>query len=161
MNEITARFGEGVKIFVDTPPQLSNVCQTLICSMAQGKEFDGHLMIPVRSDLFGVKGARICVTESFEVLDTFGLNADRIGVTVFLANYDQRTKTSVQTLVMLTRDEVLSEFISTVAIRHSGEVTRAGYRHGNVFNDWKNANTIGSDYTELLLSTLGWQRKEV
>jgi cellulose biosynthesis protein BcsQ len=154
---IFAYFGEGTKIFVDTPPQLSSIGQSFVCAVAQSEV--GHLMIPVRCDLFGVKGAKICLTESFEAVDTFGLDQGRLGASVFISNYDQRVKTSVQTLALLSRDAVLQEFLAPVAIRHSSEVTKAGYRHGSCFDSYRNASTIGADYTDLLLAAMGWQPK--
>ncbi len=152
-------FGEGTKVFVDTPPQLSTMGQSFVCAIGQMKEA-GYLLIPVRPDLFGLKGAKIAITEALEALEAFGIGTANFRASCFLSSYDQRTKTSVKTLTALSRDEVLSEHLSPVAIRHSTEVTKASYRHGSVFADYKTATTIGADYTDLLLTTLGWEPEE-
>lgn len=156
VQELFELLGTGTKIFVDTPPQLSVMGQSFVCAVAQLKEL-GHLLIPVRPDIFGLKGARICLTEAYEALEAFGISPEPFNATVFLSSLDQRTSTSVKTLAALSRDDLLAEYLSPVAIRHSAEVTKASYRYGSVFNDYKNASTIGSDYTDLLLTTLGWE----
>ena len=156
VQELFGLFGPGAKIFVDTPPQLSVMGQSFVCAIGQ-LQGTGHLLIPVRPDIFGLKGARICLTEAYEALEAFGIGNKNLNATVFLSSLDQRTKTSVKTLTTLSRDELLSEYLSPIAIRHSAEVTKASYRYGSVFNDYKNASTIGADYTDLLLTTLGWE----
>lgn len=154
VKEIIQELGPNTKIFVDTPPQLSSVGSSFALAAAQ-MGGDGHLMIPVRPDLFGIKGAKICLTEIYEALTAFGISNKDLKATVFLSSLDQRTKTSVKTITTLSRDEVLSEFLAPVAIRYSTEVTKASYKFASVFSDYKNATTIGQDYLDLLLAALG------
>ena len=159
VRELIDHFGVGTKIFVDTPPQLSSVGQSFIVATAAMKQDEiGTLLVPIRLDDFGVKGAQIAIGEANEVVNAF-FNTS-VKALCFVNGFDQRTKNSVRTLSAVTRNSVLSDFLAPVAIRHSSEVARAIARRASVFTDYKNASSIGADYTDLLLSALGCERDE-
>ena len=157
VEQIFAKFGEGTKIFLDTPPQLSAIGQSAVCAMAQIKQ-KSHLLIPVRSDLFSIKGARICITETRETLDTFGFKKPSFPIDCFLSAYDARVKASIETMRHLFEDPILKNHLSPVTVRYSSEVTKSAYARASVFKEIsKRTSNITSDYTDLLLYTLGWK----
>lgn len=159
VRELIDHFGPGTKVLVDTPPQLSSVGQSFIVATAAMRQDEiGTLLVPIRLDDFGVKGAQIAIGEANEVVNAF-FNTS-VKALCFVNGFDQRTKNSVRTLSAITRNPVLNDFLAPVAIRHSSEVARAIARRSSVFTDYKNASTIGADYIDLLLSALGCERDE-
>ncbi len=159
VRELIDHFGAGTKILVDTPPQLSSIGQSfIVATAAMNQDEVGTLLVPIRLDDFGVKGAQIAISEANEVVNAF-FNTS-VKALCFVNGFDQRTKNSVRTLSAITRNPVLNDFLAPVAIRHSSEIARSIARRSSVFTDYKNATTIGADYMDLLLSALGCERDE-
>ena len=153
-------FGRGTKIFVDTPPQLSNFGTSCIAAGAQMPE-SCYLMIPIRLDLFGRAGAKICLGEARECCETYGLDPSRLRSVCYFSNYDQRTKVSMGALRAVMADESLGAYLAPVSIRYSTEIPRASSERRSVFHSFDVAvSGVGRDYTELLLTTLGWSVPE-
>ena len=151
------KFGDNTKIFVDTPPQLSAVSQSFILACSD-IEF-GYLLIPIRPDSFGISGAKICIRESLETLRAFKMEG-AAKICCFLSAHNSRSSASMTTLKDIIKSDDLSKYISPVMIRYSQELPKSTFRQGGIFNETKNIKTIGSDYMDLLLTTMGWEAPE-
>ncbi len=156
LGQILEKFGIGTKIFIDTPPQLSSVTSSTICAMSDLKKSgtDCVMLMPIRSDLYSLKGARISMNEKKEVLNAF--NLDDIPTSCFLASFDKRLKVSVEVMRMLLEDNLLKDHVSSVVVRSSSEFSKATVSYSNVFSSG-DPNTAAADYMDLLLNLLGYE----
>jgi len=157
VQELFAKLGPNTKIFVDTPPQLSAVSQSFI--LACGDLEHGYLLIPIRPDSFGISGAKICIRESQETLRAFKMEGTA-KICCFLSAHNSRSQASMSTLKDILQSNDLSQYISPVMVRFSHELPKSTFRQGGIFNETKNIKTIGSDYMDLLLTTVGWEAPE-
>ena len=147
--EIFDRFGEGTKIILDLPPQLSAVSQSAICALALLPERSVYL-IPMRTDRVSIKGAKICLNEIKSTTASYR-GVDHINALCFLSSYDARLKVSVETMRIMIEDDLLKNHICNAVIRYSSEVTKSSMKNQNIFSSGKKSN-ITSDYNELALS---------
>ena len=156
LTQIFEKLGEGTKIFVDTPPQLSSITSSTICAMSDMKKAgtDCAMLMPIRSDLYSLKGARISMKEKKEVLAAFSL--EDIPTICFLASFDRRLKVSVDVMRMLLEDELLKDHVSPVVVRSSSELSKATVKYSTVFSSGE-PNTASADYMDLLLNVLGYE----
>ncbi len=158
ITDLFKHFGTGTKIFVDTPPQLSSVGQSFVLAATNIK--NGYLLIPVRPDSFGIRGAEICIQESLSTVEAFNISPTKLNAHCFLSAHNGKTTASMKTLSEILKNEFLSSFLSPVMIRFSNELPNSTFKKGGMFSETKNIKTVGSDYTDLLLTTLGWEAPE-
>lgn len=158
MSELVSRLidslGENTKIFVDTPPQLSAVSQSFLLACTDIDH--GYLLVPVRPDNFGIIGASICITESLDTLKALKVEED-VKIVCFLSAHKATTASSITTLKDVLENDVLKNYISPVMVRYSEELPKSTFGNSGVFNETRNIKKIGSDYTDLLLTTMGWE----
>ena len=152
LDEIFNHFGDGTKIFIDTPPQLSAVTQSATCALALS-EVRSVFLIPMRADLFSIKGAKICLSE-LEDLTLSYKDVDKVNVQCFLSSYDGRLKVSTETMKTLLRDKQLSKHICNVVVRHSSEVTKTAMNRENVYSSG-NLSHVTYDFLDLALNIYG------
>ena len=153
--EINNKFGHGTKIFVDTPPQLSAISQSIMCALAQ-IDILSVFLVPIRPDSFSLDGARICISEMKELKDSYK-GVDEINTRCFLSSYDSRLQVSMSIMRDVLKDDLLSKYLCSTIVRHSTEVTRSAYKQESVFSSsGKSAKNLISDYTKLLLEVLGF-----
>lgn len=151
---IVKHFGTGTKIFVDTPPQLSAISQSIMCALAQ-VDFNTCYLIPIRSDAFSMEGAKICLDEMAELTGSYK-GVDTIRVRCFLSSYDSRLSVSVAVFKDIIQDPDLAEILCNTLIRHSTEVARTAYNQESVFSGkGKSARNLTFDYTRLLFEIHG------
>ncbi len=146
LTELFDHFDGGAKIFIDTPPQLSAVTQSATCALAQ-MDVRSVFLIPLRADLFSIKGAKICLS-SLEDLVSAYKDVDKINVKCVLSSYDARLKVSSDTMRVLLEDEQLSKYICNVVVRQNSEVTKAAMKRENIFTSNSTSN-VASDYLDL------------
>lgn len=155
---IIKTFGDGARIHVDCPPQLSAVQQSSICALAQMQKINSTILLPLRSDLVSVQGARIAIKELEELKESYK-GVDDLNIQVFLSSYDARLKVSVDTMRSLLSDPVLQEHVCPIVIRYSSEVTKAAMRFENIYSSGSRSN-ITNDYMDLALYLLGWNNEK-
>ena len=154
VSKLTETLGRNTKIFVDTPPQLSAVSQSFLLACADIDH--GYLLVPVRPDNFGIVGANICISESLDTLKALKVE-DSVKIVCFLSAHKSTTASSITALKDVLEDDVLKDYISPVMVRYSEELPKSTFGNGGVFNETRNIKKIGSDYTDLLLTTMGWE----
>ncbi len=161
VQELFSELGSKTKIFVDTPPQLSAVGQSFFVCMAQlDKDVDRKVLIPIRCDQFSIRGARIAVRETKDALETFNLPRGSLDIDVFITNYDQRVKISVDTMRTVLEDKELSPFLCPVVVRYSSEFSKKAFNNEHIFSPGEfRSNAATSDYIDLLLYVMGWENE--
>ena len=152
LDAIFDHFGEGTKIFIDTPPQLSAVTQSATCALALS-EVKSVFLIPMRADLFSIKGAKICLGE-LEDLTLSYKDVDKVNVQCFLSSYDGRLKVSTDTMQTLLEDTQLNGHICNVIVRHSSEVTKTAMKRENVYSSGTLSH-VTYDFLDLALTIYG------
>ena len=162
VKDIFKKVGPHAKIFVDTPPQLSAIGQSFfICMASLTDEIDTKVLVPVRCDRFSIRGAKIAVKEARDALETFNLPKDKIDLHVFLTNYDQRVKVSVDTMRAILEDDILKELLCPVVVRYSSEFSKKAFNNNHIFSHGDYRSTIAtSDYTDFMLYVMGWTAEE-
>lgn len=155
---IFSRFGEGTKILLDLPPQLSAVSQSACCALAMLPQRSVYL-IPMRTDRVSIKGAKICLNEIKSTTASYK-GVDHINALCFLSSYDARLKVSVETMRIMLEDDVLKNHICNAVIRYSSEVTKSSMKSQNIYSSGKKSN-VTCDYNELALSIYVSDRKSM
>lgn len=158
IEDIFKALGTETKIFIDTPPQLSSLTQSIYVHLASLPDtIDKKVLIPVRCDSFSIQGARIAVTEARTALETFNLNKNGFDIHVFMTNYDQRVKVSIESMRTILEDELLKELLSPIYIRFSTEISKRAFANQHIFSAGSYKATPPSlDYTDFLLFILGF-----
>jgi cellulose biosynthesis protein BcsQ len=148
-------FGEGIKVFVDTAPQLSNCVSSCLAglSLLQQDGISVAHLLPNRGDSFSISGNVYSVTERDELLKTF--NLPEIPTVVFLSCYDARLKVSVEIMKKLLENKVLEKHLSPVVIRYCSAVAQANLSKASIYSG--KTSTATDDYTQLLLYILGFE----
>lgn len=148
-------FGEGIKVFVDTAPQLSNCVSSALTGLAllQQEGVSVAHLLPNRGDSFSISGNVYSITERDELLKTF--NLPEIPTTVFLSCYDARLKVSVEIMKKLLENKVLEKHLSPVVIRYCSAVAQANLSKTSIYTG--KTTTASEDYTQLLLYILGFE----
>lgn len=145
------------KIFVDFPPQLSSIFSSAVLGIAQySDEITKVLAIPLRADNFGVRGAEITISEVEELLETFSIPTSAINITTFFSSLDRRVKTTADIFKMVMLNQQLSKFLNPTVIRYSSELTKTSFRNETIYTRLEKSG-VSDDYTDLLLSILGYQ----
>jgi cellulose biosynthesis protein BcsQ len=159
--ELISKFGEGVRILIDTPPQLSTSTSSTVCGISsmikEGYDLQAHYIIPIRPDSYSLKGASISVNEKTEILETFDL--PDIKTTCFLTAFDKRMKVGVEIMRQALQDDKLQNLLSPVMVRYSSEISKASLDHKNIFSDSR-ATPATKDYMDLTLYVLGYEGKQ-
>jgi cellulose biosynthesis protein BcsQ len=145
------------KIFVDFPPQLSSIFSSAVLGIAQySNDVTKVLAIPLRADNFGVRGAEITISEVDELLETFSISKSSINITTFFSSLDRRVKTTADIFKMVMTNQELSKYLNPTAIRYSSELTKTSFRNETIYTRLEKSG-VSDDYTDLLLSILGYQ----
>jgi cellulose biosynthesis protein BcsQ len=114
------------------------------------------LAIPLRADNFGVRGAEITISEVDELLETFSIPKNAINITTFFSSLDRRVKTTADIFKMVMTNPELSKYLNPTAIRYSSELTKTSFRNETIYTRLEKSG-VSDDYTDLLLSILGYQ----
>ena len=148
-------FGEGIKVFVDTAPQLSNCVSSALAglSMLQQEGISVAHLLPNRGDSFSISGNVYSITERDELLKTF--NLPEIPTTIFLSCYDARLKVSVEIMKKLLENKILEKHLSPVVIRYCSAVAQANLSKTSIYSG--KTTTASEDYTQLMLYILGFE----
>lgn len=157
LDDLLNRFGEGSRIVIDSPPQLSFSMNSTICALSQylaeGKDYNIGLVIPIRPDDYALKGARISYNESQQITSTF--NLPEIPTYCFLSAFDKRLKIGIKIMRDLLQDDLLGKYVSPIMVRHSSEVSKANMNKESIFSGRTTSAT--SDYQDLALYLLGYK----
>ena len=157
LDEILNKFGEGCRIVIDTPPQLSFSMNSTVCALAQyiqeGKDYNLGLVIPIRPDDYAFKGAKISYNESRQIVNTF--NLPEVPTHCFISAFDKRLKVGLEVMRNLLQDELLANHVSPVMVRHSSEISKANMNKESIFSG-KTTNAT-ADYQDLALYLLGYK----
>ncbi len=148
-------FGDGIKVFVDTAPQLSNCVSSCLAglSMLQQEGVSVAHLLPNRGDSFSISGNTYSINERDELLKTF--NLPEVPTTVFLSCYDARLKVSVEIMKKLLENKVLEKHLSPVVIRYCSAVAQANLSKTSIYTG--KTTSASDDYTQLLLYILGFE----
>ena len=148
LKELFAEFGDNAKIFMDFPPQISNIFASTVAAISQlDKNIVKTLLVPLRADSFSINGGNHIIKEFYEVLDVFSLKAN-INVHCYFSSIDRRKKATDEAMKMAIKDKLLATHLSTVAIRYSSEVIKATMANTTIYKERK--GTAPTDYQELL-----------
>lgn len=152
---LVQHFGEGIKVFVDTAPQLSNCVSSCLAglSMLQQEGVSVAHLLPNRGDSFSISGNVYSINERDELLKTF--NLPEVPTTVFLSCYDARLKVSVEIMKKLLENKVLEKHLSPVVIRYCSAVAQANLSKTSIYTG--KTTSASDDYTQLLLYILGFE----
>jgi cellulose biosynthesis protein BcsQ len=150
-------FGEGIKVFVDTAPQLSSCVGSALAGLVllQQEGVSVAHLLPNRGDSFSISGNVYSINERDELLKAFNLS--QIPTTVFLSCYDARLKVSVEVMKRLIENKVLEKHLSPVVIRYCSAVAQSNLAKTSIFTG--KTTTASEDYTQLLLYILGFEIK--
>lgn len=152
--EIIEKFGEGVKIFIDFPPQLSAIYSSTVLAMAQIENANKILATPLRADPQGIRGAEITVTETKDILNTFNYPESSLDITCFFSSLDRRVKSTTEIFKSVLSNKILSQYLSPVVIRYSSEITKSSLKNENIFTDSSSTSNISEDFTDLYLNLI-------
>lgn len=148
---------EQVKIFVDFPPQLSSIFSSAILGMAQ---YDDNvtkvLALPLRCDAFGVRGTEITINETKELLETFAIKESAINISAYFSSLDRRVKTTTDIFKSVMLNPDIAKYLNPTVIRYSSELTKTSFRNETIYTRLEKSG-VADDYTDLLLSILGYQ----
>jgi cellulose biosynthesis protein BcsQ len=141
-------FGEEAKIFVDFPPQISNVFSSSISGLNQiDRNILKALIIPLRSDSFSINGGVLALKEYDTILETFNLE-NTISVHAFFSSVDRRIKATGEAMKLAVSSPRIAKHLCPVAIKYSSEVVKATMANTTIYKDPK--GTAPADYYDLL-----------
>lgn len=151
-------FGDEAKIFIDFPPQLSNIFTSSITGLSLlKKDILKVLLIPLRSDSFSINGGSHIVKEFTEVMEVFSLE-NNIDIHCYFSSVDRRIKATGDAMKLAISSEELAKHLSPVAIRYSSEVIKATMSNSTIFKEGK--GTAPADYQDLIDYIYGYEKSD-
>lgn len=158
-NAIFNKFGNKAKIIQDHNPSLNVTLASSICAIKQidSNDIVRALLIPIRSDVIALDGARSVLGEVRSLDETFSL-PDSINIHCFFSVIDNRLSTLSAVLENAADDKTFVKYLSDVSIRFSDDIHKSIANNTNVYTK-SPSSKAAEDYNELVNFVFSYKGK--